>query len=295
MRKSVLRMAALVALLTPLGCVAPPPDAADQPGDEVVVDAVEEAVWSADGRRLAATWVQGERTRLVGLFGPVQGETPAEGTGLPLADGEAGWASWSPDGLWVTYAAGAAGARDIVRARPDGTGPENLTQHAADDFDPAYSPDGRRLVFVSTRDGGTPRLHVMDGDGGDVRLLADLPGPVRHPTWSPDGRTLAVEVRELGEETVYLVSADGRGFGRLGTGRLPAWYPDSRQVAFTENDSIFWRPAEGGGRRLVLPDARAGRPSPDGRWMAFVRGGPAKASLYLMNLESGETFPLTPR
>lgn len=292
-----IRVWAWGATLLAVACVDTDPTPGDGAAAGVAApttDAVEEAVWSADGRRLAATWTRGEDTRLVGLFGPADGVPPGEGTGLPLADGEAGWATWSPEGLWVAYAAGSAGGREVVRARPDGTGAENLTRHAADDFDPAYSPDGRTLAFVSTRDGGTPKLHVMDADGGDVRLLAELGGPVRHPAWAPDGGRLAVQVSEGGGEVIYVVTADGSGSGRVGTGTLPAWFPDGR-ITFTENDSVFSRPGQGGLRRIVVPDARAGRPSPDGRWVAFVRGKAAAAVLYLLDVETGDTTAITPR
>lgn len=296
MKKSLIHALGVGSVAFAAACVATDSDpGGDASGaTELRADAVLEAVWSADGRRLAVTWVQGERTRLVGFYGPVDGAPPSEGTGLPLADGEAGWASWSRDGLWVAYAAGAEGSREIVRARPDGTGPENLTNHPADDYDPAYSPDGRRLAFVSTRDGGVPRLHVMDADGGEPRLLADLGGAVRRPMWSPDGRRLAVQLTDRGEETVYVVAADGSGWGRMGTGLLPSWIPDGRGVTFTENDSLFWRPSEGGSRRFLAADARAGRPSPDGRWMAFVRGDSLKASLYLADMETGVETRITP-
>lgn len=279
---------AVAALLLP-GCLAPAPEgdggdarpeAAAEPGG------VEEAVWSADGRRLAVTWAQPGGTRLVGLFGPVDGAPPQQGTGLPLADGEAGWGSWAPDGLWVAYAAGPEGARDIHRARPDGTGAEALTGSESDDFDPAYSPDGRTLAFVSDRDGGVPRLHVMPAGGGEARLLADLGGPVRRPMWAPDGRRLAVQVTEAGEEVIYLVAADGGGWGRLGAGSLPAWAPAGDRVAFMENDSLFWRPVDGGLRRFIVPDGAAPRFSPDGDWLAFVRSEGASGALYLLHLET---------
>ena len=257
-------------------------------------EVVAEAVWSADGRRLAATWIVGDRSRLMGLFGPAEGAPPAEGTGLPLAQGDAGWASWSPDGLWVAYAAGRVGARDIHRARPDGMGAENLTPDPADDYDPAYSPDGSTLVFVSTRGGGTPRLHAVDANGGEARLLADLGGPVRRPMWAPDGRRLAVQVTEAGEEVIYLVSADGKGWGRLGTGTMPAWFSDGERVAYAEHDSIFWRPANGGLRQFVVSGGSAPRPSPAGRWLAFVRTDSASSTLHLLDILTQTETRITP-
>ena len=258
------------------------------------VNAVREAVWSADGRRLAVTWTQGSRTRWVGLFGPVDGGAPEAGSGLPMADGEAGWGSWAPDGLWVAYAAGAEGAREVHRSRPDGMEPENLTGNPADDFDPAYSPDGRTIAFVSNRDGGTAKLHAMDADGENPRLLADLGGPVRRPMWSPDGSRLAVQVLDRGEDAIYVVNADGTGSGRVGTGSFPAWSPDGETVLFTENDSLFWRPAAGGSRRLLVADGRMGRPSPSGDWVAFVRGPETAAGLFLLRTEDGAQTRITP-
>ncbi len=277
-------------------CVA---DDAGSGGEKPVASAapaesVVEAVWSADGARLAVTWIAGERVRLRGQFGPAEDTPPTPSTGLPLGEGNAGWASWSPDGLWVAYAAGPVGARDIHRMRPDGTGAEALTSDPADDFDPAYGPNGRTLAFVSTRNGGMPMLHVMDAAGGEARLLADLGGAARRPMWAPDGRRLAVQVDEDGEDVIYVVSADGSGWGRLGGGGLPAWFPDAQRIAFVENDSIFWRPAEGGPRRFVVADGSAPRPSPAGRWLVFVRGSGGSGALYLLDLEDGTEMRITP-
>ncbi|HSW29348.1 MAG TPA: hypothetical protein VLH75_07620 [Longimicrobiales bacterium] len=256
-------------------------------------EVVAEAAWSADGKRLAATWTLGDRARLMGLFGPAEGAPSAEATGIPLAQGDAGWATWSPDGLWVAYAAGRAGSRDIHRARPDGMGAENLTPDPADDYDPAYSPDGSTLVFVSTRSGGMPRLHAMSADGGEASLFADLGGPVRRPMWSPDGTRLVVQVTEAGEEVIYLVSSDGKGWGRLGTGTLPAWFSDGERVAYAEHDSIFARPANGGLRQFILARGTAPRPSPAGRWLAFARADSTGSALWLLDVLTGTETRIT--
>lgn len=255
---------------------------------------VEEAVWSPDGRRLAVTWTEGGRTRLVGLFGPADGTPPEVGTGLPLADGEAGWASWAPDGLWIAYAAGPGGARDIHRARPDGTGAQALTDSESDDYDPAYSPDGRTLAFVSDRDGGVAKLFVMPAGGGEARLATELPGPVRRPVWAPDGRRLAVEVQEELDKVIYFVAAEGGNWGRFMPGAQPSWSPDGDRVLFVERDSLFWRPEDGSGRRFLSADAFAPRVSPDGAWLAFVRREGASQALFLMRLETMSVTRITP-
>lgn len=288
-----MRSALALALALPLAACAGDANPEAVPAT-APVEVVAEAVWSADGRRLAATWTLGDRSRLMGLFGPAEGAPPAVGSGLPLAQGDAGWATWAPDGLWVAYAAGRAGSRDIRRVRPDGMGEESLTSGPADDYDPAYSPDGRTLAFVSTRDGGTPKLFAMDAGGGEARLLADLPGPVRRPMWAPDGSRLAVQVSEGGEDVIYLVSADGMGSGRLGTGSLPAWFSDGERVAYAEHDSLFWRSADGGLRQLIVAGGSAPRPSPAGRWVAFARTDGAGSALWLLDVLTGSEARITP-
>ena len=65
-----------------------------------------------------------------------------------------------------------------------------LTQGAGRNSQPAWSPDGARLVFVSDR-GGTVDLYTMNADGSRQRRLLDAPTlGVGGPTWSPDGRTI---------------------------------------------------------------------------------------------------------
>src|SRR5688500_20332609 len=62
--------------------------------------------------------------------------------------------SVSPDGQWLAFDSDRNGNSDIYKVRTDGTGLEQLTHDAADDFRPMWSPDGRRIAFHSWR-GGT--------------------------------------------------------------------------------------------------------------------------------------------
>ena len=84
-----------------------------------------------------------------------------------------------------------AGSADLYRIRADGTGLERLTDGPAYDDQGAFSPDTKRIVFVSTRAGGRANLWILDiaarkatpltsGNGGDFR-----------PSWSPDGKWIA--------------------------------------------------------------------------------------------------------
>lgn len=70
----------------------------------------------------------------------------------------------------------------------DGDTPERqLTHGPGRDSSPAFSPDGRRLAFVSTRNDGPAQLYVMSFGGGEARRVTDLPTAVIDPKWMPDG------------------------------------------------------------------------------------------------------------
>ena len=83
-------------------------------------------------------------------------------------------------------------------ARVDGSQQVRLTNGAADDHEPAWSPDGMRLAFRSTRSGWSD-IWVMDANGSSPRNLTGSDVRVgnlvaQHPAWSPDGSVIAYSV-----------------------------------------------------------------------------------------------------
>jgi dipeptidyl aminopeptidase/acylaminoacyl peptidase len=297
---SGLRVWRSLALLVVAAASACGPEAAPQPAaepttaiPEAPADVVEGAVWSADGSRLAVAWTRGDRTRVYGLLAPYDSTSPEPSPGLPITGGEGRSPSWSPDGLWLAYAAGG----EVWRARPDGTGPENLTGDPATDGEPAYAPHGRHIAFVSTReDGETPRVWIMDADGGNAHALAaEPPGAEHAPAWSPDAERLAFAVGEGARAAVWVARADGTRAARVASGGSPAWAPRGGTLYYARADSLFARdPAGPGGTERFLVEGRAPAAAPDGRWLAFVRGNPPSASLYLLDLRSGTESRITP-
>lgn len=106
--------------------------------------------------------------------------------------------SLSPDGSRIAFpvtrydlAAGTStSAIWIVDA--DGSGPRRLTNGEHGDSSPVFSPDGRTLAFLSSRDEHGDQLWLLPMAGGEARRLTDFPGGLSDPVWSPDGTTIAV-------------------------------------------------------------------------------------------------------
>jgi dipeptidyl aminopeptidase/acylaminoacyl peptidase len=81
---------------------------------------------------------------------------------------------------------------------------------AFDDMWPAWSPDGRFIVFSSTRD-GDPEIYVMTSTGTSPRRLTTSPGRDAHPSWSPDGTKIVFQSpRQDGHTQIFVMDADGR-------------------------------------------------------------------------------------
>jgi TolB protein len=76
---------------------------------------------------------------------------------------------------------------ELATVKPDGTGLVRLTESPGLDDYPAFSPDGRRLAFVSSRDGQS-EIHVANADGSHPTNISRHPGRDVFPTWTPDSR-----------------------------------------------------------------------------------------------------------
>jgi eukaryotic-like serine/threonine-protein kinase len=122
-------------------------------------------------------------------------------------DGMSG-VSFMPDGR-VLYTTRVRGDQDIWMMNGDGTGIRQLTMNARANFSPVATPDGRYIIFASTRSGNTS-LWRMDSDGGNVVALTNDPGGESDPAITADGRWVVFQYTDAWNvETIKKVSIDG--------------------------------------------------------------------------------------
>jgi TolB protein len=192
-------------------------------------------------------------------------------------DASAFASAWSPQGNLVAFTrgrvfAGASTNNEIYVMRPDGSEAQNITQHPANDALPSWSPDGKRLVFRSTRDGNKD-LYVIDVDGTGLTRLTTSLGTDTFPHWSPLGDRIVFASDRAGDFEIYTVQPDGSSLEQLthspGLDMHPVWSPDGQWICFAS--------ARGG-----FKDERplTGNPQPYG-------------DLYLMRPDGSEVQALT--
>ena len=147
---------------------------------------------------------------------------------------------------------------DIYTANRDGSGLRRLTNYDVYTAEGVLSPDGRRIVFTSLKDGDLD-IYTMNVDGSDVRRLTTSPGYDGGPWWSPDGTRIVyrawhppdsaglAEYRGLlaqrmirpNRMELWVMNADGSGQRQItqlgGANFGPSWTPDGRRIVFSSN------------------------------------------------------------
>jgi Tol biopolymer transport system component len=149
---------------------------------------------------------------------------------------------------------------------PGGSDQRNLTNNAAQDFEPAWSADGEKIAFTSTRDEpGLGEIYVMNADGSGVKRLTSSAGFDFSPTWSPDGDKIAFSSSRAGTRDIWVMDADGSNPKQLtsdpGGEEEPTWSSDGERIAFTSDqpglDSEIYVMDAGGGDQKNLTNSPA--------------------------------------
>jgi TolB protein len=154
--------------------------------------------------------------------------------------------TWSADGAWLAFGVGAPFGKgsakvDIWKSRPDGSQAVNLTSDSsANDAWPDFSPDGRRIVFRSARD-GNQEIYLMNADGTGVRRLTWHEATDTMPAFSSRGDRIAFTSQRDGDYEIYILQLNADGSpGQLervtnspGRDMHPRFSPDDKWLLFT--------------------------------------------------------------
>jgi len=189
---------------------------------------------------------------------------------------------WSPDGSEIAFTSDAGGADNIWIMAADGSRPRQLTK---EDFrllnNPAWSPDGRYIAarkhFTTTRSLGAGEIWIYHRSGGDGVAVVERPNEehqkeLGEPVFSPDGRYIYFAVDSTpGGTFIYAQDSNAQIF-------------EIRRHDLETGETDSFVTGAGG---AVRP-----QPSPDGRWLAFVRRLEGRSALFLKDLESGSETPI---
>lgn len=211
---------------------------------------------------------------------------------------------------WAQRNAPAAplGNNDRSAAAASVAWPVQLTTHGGLDLNPAFSPNGDGVAFVSDRSGSL-EIYVrgFGGTGVDMPLTSDG-GHNAQPAWSPDGRVIAFHSYRRGG--IWVMPARGGTPRQVAAiGSRPAWSPDGRRIVYQSDEHADTAPGGFGaqvGSTLWIADAESGAAQPltrsdapigghaspawsaDGRFVAFTvfEGGPNNG-VWIVELPSG--------
>ena len=196
---------------------------------------------------------------------------------------------YSPNGKLIVYERSKCrsfqdqcGLPDLWTMAADGSHQHRLTS-TPDMFesDPAWSPNGRQVVFSEATRSKALGLWVMNADGSRLRQLTSEGFT---PAWSPDGKTIAYVVSSGSDHNptanIYLIPAAGGDPTNLTPGAThandPDWSPGGRRIAFSLNGDLAVMKANGSNEHLITHPASGvsdAEPawSPDGRWIVYER------------------------
>ena len=142
--------------------------------------------------------------------------------------------SFVPDGSRVVFSIPSGNGHAIVSVNAQGQDRKTLTEGGLNSG-PNVSPDGKKVVFCSSRDGQYD-IYAMNIDGSNVHRVVQTAGADFRPCWSPDGKRIVFTSNKSGNYDLWIVNADGTNLRQLTTSPerddYATWHPDGKRVVF---------------------------------------------------------------
>jgi TolB protein len=233
--------------------------------------------------------------------------------------------TWSPDGSRIAFTRQLGPDTAIYTVRPDGSGLTRVTpvcplakpRRCDGNLTPAFSPDGRDIVFASFDGRLKGAIVIIGSNGRNPRVVvpASSSAGLIDPEFSPTGDRIIFERHNLGREqpidgrAIFMVNVDGSGLARVTPWKLsggdPHWSPDGKWILFGSNEKL----AKVSQNYLIHPDGTslkqlthfklgtlgtASSFSPDGKWIVSGASGVGgQADLYVMRADGTAVRALT--
>jgi Tol biopolymer transport system component len=212
---------------------------------------------------------------------------------------------WTPDGR-IVYEAWAGSVGDVWIMNADGSGQRRLTTTPTSftSWNPAVSPDGRYVVFISDR-AGKSHLWRMDTDGGNLKQLTSGDKFERDPSFSPDGKWLFYSDYDGEHLELFKLPLEGGEPVRLTEGFLadsPQVSPDGKTIAAYYRErggaplKIILLPIEGGQPNKILDSPQAPcnfRWTPDSRSLVYCDTQKGVTNLWTLPIDGAKPRQMT--
>jgi serine/threonine protein kinase len=203
----------------------------------------------------------------------------------------------------IAFASNRTGTVQIWSMNMDGSNLTQLTNLTDGACQPAWSPDGQQLAFISPCRGrhdvyAGSSIYIMDSDGSEVHPLAVPPDPAGDfdPTWSPDGQRIAFTSLRTGVQRIYVYNLTTSSLSQITKGTnvedgQPAWSPTGTQLAFVRTSvlSQIWVVTDDGQTQQQFSLSGAVNDfypvwSPDGQSIYYCQTSPDTYLPWLMRL-----------